>query len=120
LPFAPLFQEDRVKNFKITLTNSPPIAGEATTAVNRGRVARKERKVWRTLALKGITTAHLEHHPLDGAIAFKNYPSTQTRSSRIIPLEYHLVKQHDISQGVFKFFALPAFRLNSETITEDV
>ena len=122
LPFAPLFQEERAKDFEITIAESIPISGDADarTAVNSNREARRERKVWETLILQGITTAHIYHHPLDGSLAFKNYRSTQTRSNRVIPLERHLVESPHNPGGTFKFFAFPAFRMDNVTISEDV
>ena len=120
LPFAPLFQEERAKDFETTITESASILGDARTTVNSNREARRERKVWEILIRQGIKANHIYHHPLDDALAFKNYPSKQTRSSRIVPLECHLIESHHSSEGSFKFFAFPAFRMDNVTISEDV
>lgn len=120
LPFAPLFQRERVKDLKATLPSPSPILDDATTATNSDQEAQKEQKVWETLTQQGITTAHVEHHPLDDALAFKYHPSTQTRSSRVIPLECHLSWSYGTGYKGFEFFTFPAFRMNNKTIPENV
>jgi hypothetical protein len=119
LPFAPLFQQERLKDFKIAVID--PILGGAVAKANSDQEAQKEQTVWEVLTQQGITTAHLERHPLDDALAFKDYLSTQTRSSRVIPLEVQLSVPPTTSQALMlTSFVFPAFRMKGETIPEDV
>ncbi|KAF4970599.1 hypothetical protein FSARC_2380 [Fusarium sarcochroum] len=81
VPFATLFSAERLIDFKLPLAHRH--FNLEDPHIDMDLEDTNEKKTLETLINDGITLTSLRHHALDKGLAFKDYCSTQARSTRL-------------------------------------
>lgn len=122
VPFATLFQEERLKDLKLAIIDAHlgPVPNSTDLKERLDQEKVKEEKSWVALTEHGLTASHMESHPLDGILAFQDYPSTTTRLNRLIPFETQVSSSTNLyTELSFTSFALPVFKMDEELASDD-
>jgi hypothetical protein len=132
VPFSPLFQIERIVDFKLAVHALP--SQTKTNKTDGGKTGETERMstpavdfeeeteqtALMSLFREGVMLRHRKKHPLDPIVAFKNYDFSVSRSTRYIPMDLRVASSEKLDSPMgpnfYNSFPFPAFHLTSSRI----